>query len=257
MAQANIAPTASRNLWAAVTRAAAIVWNGIPTDTTEIPPIAPNNEAIRSVNNAGSAYVNILKVNTSDQVEIVTAAVASAGFSVSGGSFTPSGGIAPYGAGYSWFWCLGYVPNAATTGTSSAGVASQQWVGAVFIPTNMTVTGISYLVGTTGGTDKAIAALYDSAGNLLANSTTTGSGTTVGTAATMQALAFTSAYNAKGPGLYYMSIQTNGNAAFLRTVPVGVGFCSKTNTATSAAPMATIVVPTSFTADAAVVASLY
>ena len=244
MANANIAPTGSRNLWAAVTRAAAIVWNGIPTDTTEIPPIAPNNEAIRSVNNAGTAYVNILKVNASDQVEIVTAML-------------PSGGVLPYGSSFPWMWALDYVPNTTTTGTSTNGVTAQQFVDAIRVPYTVTLTGISYLIGTVGGTDKAIVALYDSSGNLLANSTTTGSGTTVGTAATMQALAFTSQYVAKGPALYYASVQLSGATACVRTIPIGVGFTSATNTATTNAPMAAITVPTSFTANAGVICSLY
>ena len=80
-------------------------------------------------------------------------------------------------------------------------------------PTVPTVlTGINVLVGGTGGTDKWIAELHDSAGNLLATSAT--AGVTTGTANQWMQLPFTAPYSA-APGTYYIVIQSNGTTATL------------------------------------------
>lgn len=75
-----------------------------------------------------------------------------------------------------------------------------------------TITGVSVLVGGTGGTDKWIVELHDSNGVLVATSTL--SGTTAGTAASWQQIAFTAPYKA-APGVYYVVVQSNGNTALL------------------------------------------
>lgn len=238
-----IAQTGSRNLWAAMTRVMRATWFGDASNEQEIMPIALNNEAIRAPNAAGTAYVNMIKVNASNQVEIPTTLNASAG-------------IAAYGGAFPNAWALNYTPVATTTGTNSAAVTNQAFIGQVWVPVNQTFNGVAFLIGTTGGTDKAIVALYDSAGNLLANSTTTGSGTTVGTGSTIQSVPFTSSYAAKGPGSYFLSVQYSGQTAKIQTIPLGVG-ASAVQTATVAAPLATITVPTTFAANASPVASLY
>jgi hypothetical protein len=155
-------------------------------------------------------------------------------------------------------WAAGFVPSTLTTGTDTTGIANQQWIAPVWVPANTTINGVSYLIGTVGGTDKAIAALYNAAGtSLLANSTTVGSGTTVGSSGTMQALAFTTPYAATGPALYWITIQTNSTTAHIRTVPLGTGFTG-VQAAGGATPAATITsVPTTFTAAYAPVAELY
>ncbi len=111
-----------------------------------------------------------------------------------------------------------FVPAALTTGTDTAGVSTVIWVSELRINGNVLITGLSYLIGSVGGTDKAIAILYDSAGNVLASSALAGA--TVGTAATFQRLAFIAAYKA-GPGLYYVGISTNGTTAKIRTQAAG------------------------------------
>src|SRR5690606_7760259 len=119
-------------------------------------------------------------------------------------------------------------------------------------------TGVSYLVGSVGGTDRAYAVLYDANGAVLANSTLASNGTVVGTAAQVQALAFTSTYACKGPAMYYVGISMNGNTARLRTVPAHcqaglfAGSVSQTH-----ATVAAITEPTTFTADKAPIVFLY
>ncbi len=88
----------------------------------------------------------------------------------------------------------------------------------LFLPTNYTITGLGFLIGSVGGTDGVIVALYDSGGLLLANSLLTGSpaGTTCGTTATFQEIALTATYAAKGPALYFAAVQISGNTCRLR-----------------------------------------
>src|SRR6185312_10608974 len=73
-------------------------------------------------------------------------------------------------------------------------VAGSRYYRSIVIGSQKTFTGISVLVGGTGGTDNWIVELHDSAGNLLATSTT--SGTTAGTANNWQQIAFTAVYTA-------------------------------------------------------------
>lgn len=115
----------------------------------------------------------------------------------------------------------GAPPVALTGGTSTQPTAGTIYFGSLWLPANMTLTGVGYNIGGTGGTDKVITALYDRAGVLLANSDL--AGVTVGTQDTMQEVAFTATYDAKGPELYYVALQFNGNTARFRVgLAVGV-----------------------------------
>jgi hypothetical protein len=73
-----------------------------------------------------------------------------------------------------------------------------------------TITGIQFLVGTTGGTDKWIAELHDVNGVLVATSALAGA--TAGTAGTWQQIAFTSTVDLV-PGTYFLTLQSNGTTA--------------------------------------------
>lgn len=118
------------------------------------------------------------------------------------------------------------------------------------------LTGISVLVGATGGTDTWIAGLYNSAGVLVASSTL--AGTTAGTAGRWQNLAFTTAYSA-APGQYFIALQSNGTTATpaVLNAPVNAGVISGSQTG-SAGTMATIsAVSTTYTAALAPVALPY
>jgi hypothetical protein len=128
----------------------------------------------------------------------------------------------------------------------------------VFVPQNCTVTGIQYLVGSVGGTDKVVVSLHSSAGAVVANSDT--AGTTVGTAAQLQQVAFTGTYAAVGPALYFVGLTFNGATAKFRSVPAycnaGSGVIGNGLAQTFGTP-ATFTPPTTFTADKVPVASLY
>lgn len=110
-------------------------------------------------------------------------------------------------------------PVAATSGTDTTPANGTQFVASIFVPYNKTITNINYLIGSVGGTDKVYGVLYDSTGAVLANTSLTASGATVGTAANIQTLALTATYAATGPNLFYIGISMNGNTARLRTIP--------------------------------------
>ncbi len=104
----------------------------------------------------------------------------------------------------------------ATAGNDTACSDGDIYWAPVYLTANsLTVTGISYLIGSVGGTTKAIAGLYTSAGVLLASSTL--AGTTVGTAANFQALAFIAPVTLTAAGVYYVALQFNGTTAKFRT----------------------------------------
>ena len=108
----------------------------------------------------------------------------------------------------------GSVTNAAALGTSTVTTAAELYCTEVDLPYSKLLTGLAPHIGATGGTDKWIVALYDSTGNLVANSAVAGA-TVSGTAYAWQAEAFTSSYYAVGPAQYYGCVQSNGTTATL------------------------------------------
>lgn len=157
-------------------------------------------------------------------------------------------------AGTHWY-AGGFVPpTLASGGTDTTGVATQLWVSELRIEKNTLVTGISFLIGSVGGTDKVIASLYDVNGNLLANSALAGA--TVGTASTFQRLAFAAAY-AAGPGLYYVAISTNGTTAKLQTQAAGDHNCGVITAQTFGTLTTPITPPATFTAAKGPIAMTY
>lgn len=164
------------------------------------------------------------------------------------GAVTFTGGIAPAS-------CSGFhnvMPATATSGTDTTPADGTQFVASIFVPTNFTVTSVNYLIGSVGGTNKVYAAIYTSAGALVANSSVSGGGATVGTAANIQTLALTATAALVGPRLYYVGISMNGNTARLRTIPA---HCQGSTWAGSVSQthgtVAAITAPTTFTADKA------
>lgn len=147
---------------------------------------------------------------------------------------------------------------AATSGTDTACTNGTGYAGIIYIPNNVTITGVRFLIGSVGGTDKVIASIHDENGTLLANSALAGA--TVGTAAQTQDVALTAAYLAIGPAFLFLGLTFNGTTAKFRSVPaycnVGGGVIGNSFTQTfgTAASFAAI---TTFTADKVPVASIY
>lgn len=133
-----------------------------------------------------------------------------------------------------------------STGTTLA--ATTMYCTEIQLPYSKLATGLSFLLGTVGATDKHIAVLYDGSGNLLANSAT--AGTTAGTASTYEQLAFTAPYYMVGPAQYFGCLQTNGTTATVRMLVTSVQdqYLTKGVTGQTFGTIpATITVPTTFT----------
>lgn len=193
-------------------------------------------------------------ISTSSTLAVTGATTLSSTLAVTGAS-TLTGGIAQATAAHGF---ANWQPATATSGTDTAFADGTQFVGSLFLPVNKTLTGVGYLIGSVGGTDKVYAVLYDADGAVLANSSLTTGGATVGTAANIQTLAFTATYNAKGPRLFYVGISANGATAKLRTVPAhcqaGIfgGTVSQVH-----GTVAAITEPVTFTADQAPIVFVY
>lgn len=151
-------------------------------------------------------------------------------------------------------------PVAATSGTDTTPADGTQFVTSIFLPVRKLITNINYLIGSVGGTNVVYGVLYDASGNVLANTSLTSGGATVGTAANVQTLALTATYLAPGPNIYYVGISINGTTARLRTVPAhtqsGIYAGSVSQTQGTSPTVAAITVPTTFTADKAPVVYL-
>jgi hypothetical protein len=142
----------------------------------------------------------------------------------------------------------GSVNNGAALGTSTATTAAELYCTELDLPTSKLLTGLAPHIGATGTGDKWIVGLYDSTGNLLANSAL--AGTTVGAAYAWQAEAFTSAYYAVGPAQYYGCVMSNGTTATLDLVKTAYADYVLTYKSASAGTFGTMpnfTAPTGFT----------
>ena len=168
------------------------------------------------------------------------------------------GGIQPVTAGGSTKFITWPSLTSLTAGTDKTPVSGTRYSCSIFIPHNMILTGIGYLIGTVGGTDKAIVELHDADGTLLANSAL--AGTTVGTLATFQEIAFTAPVEIVGPGWYFLSVTVNGTTCRLRTIATALGISQTALTKSATGTFGTVgalTVPTTFTADVGPIAYTY
>ena len=144
-----------------------------------------------------------------------------------------------------------------STGTTLA--ATTMYCSEVNLPYNRYLTGIGILNGTSVATDKHLVALYDSAGNLVANSAVAGT-TSLGSASEYGGIAFTAKYFAVGPAQYFACLQTNGTTATVRMMQTQVNdtYLTKGVTGITFGTIpATFTVPTTFTTEVGPYVYLY
>lgn len=145
------------------------------------------------------------------------------------------------------FWAASGQPNLATAGTDTTVTASRLYATMIYIPHSCTITGLGFLIGSVGGTHAAVVSMYKEDGTLVANSDP--AGTTVGTAANFQALAFTTPYKAVWPARYWVGVNYSGTTPKLRTYPIPwAKFPTALITQTVTAP-ASFTPTTTYTAD--------
>ena len=144
-----------------------------------------------------------------------------------------------------------------STGTNTTLVAGTTlFADVVILKPTFALTGIGVLNGATVGTDKGIVYLYDSAGNLLANSALAGA-TTSGANA-FQQYVFTAPYTTLNPGRFWIGYQSNGTTDTLRTIAASTWADVLTTGVTGTfGTAATLTPPATFTADKGPYAYVY
>lgn len=174
----------------------------------------------------------------------------------SAGVITPTAGVSATGRFRYSTIPVGAVAYS-SLGTSTVPVAGTTYCADVFIPRNVTLTGIGILNAGTVGTDKWAVGLYASAGGtVLANSAL--AGTTTAGANAFQEIAFTGTYAAVGPARYWACGQLNGTTDRFRTVAADTYIDVLTkSTAGAFGTFPSLTVPTTFTADTGIVAYVY
>jgi hypothetical protein len=144
----------------------------------------------------------------------------------------------------------------ASAGTSAVHVAGSWYRGEIFVPALASFTGLSVLNGATAGTDNMMVAVYDAAGNRIANSAV--AGVLSANANTFQDVAFIAPVLLP-PGRYFVGVQFNGTTATTRRQAAadgGFAACSIVAGTFGTVP-ASFTVPTTFTAAASPIATLY
>lgn len=140
----------------------------------------------------------------------------------------------------------------AADGNNSTPVTTEAYISEIFVPCNMTVTGIAVFNGSdvTGSMKLALA---NSAGTVVAaTASTAGSGTDA-----YQLVPFTAAYQAKGPATYYIISTYSSGTARYNTFAVGKHGVSKATGLTYDTLPASITPPTTFTTALGNICGLY
>jgi len=146
------------------------------------------------------------------------------------------------------------LPNTGATaytsaGTSTTKAANTMYCTEVNLPYSKYATGLAVLNGASTGTDKMISVLYDSGGNLLANSAV--AGTVASGSSTYQKRAFITPYYMVGPAQYFACVQgDSGTTATLNLLVTGtadVYLTQSYGSQTFGTIPATITPPTTFT----------
>ena len=174
------------------------------------------------------------------------------------GTQTPTGGIAPAG-GFTTSPRLigtcgtnGAAVAATSAFTNQTPVATEVYIAEVFVPANVTVTGVANLNGSVASGNLKVG-LFNSSGSLLATSASTASsGTTA-----YQLVPFTTPLAVVGPATYYVGVFYDNATVRGTTFTSGSCGASKQTGQTYATGFTTITPPTTFTTALGPVANLY
>lgn len=180
--------------------------------------------------------------------------VTSGGPITAAGLVTPTGGIAAAGGfGAPTVFHTGEMaPPTTTTGTDTTPVVTEVYLARVFIPLNRTVTGVALLNGSAvAGNVKA--GIYDTAGNLLAQTASTAQAGTAG----YQQIAFTAPLAMKGPASYYVAFSFDNTSARFRSHILGNFGAGKLTGAVYGTLPTGITVPAGFTTNLGPIADTY
>ena len=172
------------------------------------------------------------------------------------GAITPTGGVAA-GGGFSVsprsISIGSNLPLVSTDGTDSTPVTTETYVSEVFVPCNMTVTGVALFNGS-NVTGNVTVGLADSTGAPIAaakSASTAGSGTDA-----FQLIPFAAPYAAKGPATYYVQVQYDSGTARYNTHTIGIHGVTK-QTSQTYGTFTSFTPPTTFTTALGNMGGLY
>lgn len=217
------------------------------------------NLGFASIYQCGAGLTCTMGTKASGPSVTVTVSGGAGSFTTlsSSGTYSPNGGLTDYDTTANMTTFSTWNPGAATNATSATPAATSVYMTQIFIPHNVTLTGIGYLNAATVGTNNVIVALFDDTGAPLANSAL--AGTLTSGASAFQKVAFTATKAVKGPGTYWIGLYYNGTTDRYYAVPTigqSNGLAGSVGTQTFGT-VAAVTLPTTFTAGAGPVAYVY
>ena len=217
--------------------------------TVAVAAIDSGSNTNLTINGKGSGTIGIGSVSTG-AVTITPATTVT-------GAITPTGGVAAAGGftitGARMVTIGPNMPTVSTDGTDSTPVTTETYVSEVFIPANMTVTGVALFNGS-NVTGNVTVGLADSVGAPIAaakSASTAGSG-----ADAFQLIPFATPYAAKGPATYFVQVQYDSGTARYNTHTIGTHAVTKQTSQTYGA-FTSFTPPTTFTTAIGNMGSLY
>lgn len=176
---------------------------------------------------------------------------------VASAAITPTGGVAA-AAGFTasprTIHTCAKAAVLSTDGTDVTPAVTEQFAAEVFIPANMTVTGVAIFNGSAVAGNVQIS-MYTSAGAPITaaqSASTALSGTDA-----YQLVPFATPWAAKGPATYYVNTQYNNTGARLNTILFGTSCGTVKYTSQTYGTFVAQTAPTTFTASVGPYASLY
>lgn len=150
------------------------------------------------------------------------------------------------------FATCGASAEVSTAGTNQTPVATEVYIAEIWVPANVTVTGVSILIGSVASGNLKVG-LASSAGAVLATSAST---SIVGTDVYLR-VPFTTALAVKGPATYYVLSFIDNATARMNAHAFGSCGTAVQTGQVYATGFTAITPPTTFTADVGPIASLY
>lgn len=199
-------------------------------------PLAPASGFVRAYAIGTSIYFKDSDGNKYTIPASLNGVPAAGGFSISGKLFHTGG-----------------VPaTASTSGTDATPVITEVYIAEVFVPANVTLTGVSVMNGSVASGNLKVG-LANSAGAVVATSASTAmSGTDA-----YQRVPFTATYAAKGPATYYVLLFIDNTTARFNTHTFGDFGAAKQTGQTYVTGFTAITPPSTFTTALGPIASLY
>ena len=150
-------------------------------------------------------------------------------------------------------WGCGVSYNGATSAFSAqTPVATEVYITEVFVPANMTITGVTMFNSATISGNVKVGLANSSGVNVATSASTAQSGTS-----TIQLVPFTGTYAAVGPATYYIETFFDNNTVRPWAITLGSCGAAKQTGQTYATGFTTVTPPTTFTTALGTVSALY